>query len=76
MNSIKYEVLIDEQIKNLTLPEKKEVFDFVEFLKLRRIKEDPFLAAIKEGQKIGKRLGVTEKDIEEEIKAVRKIKHG
>ena len=77
MNPLKYDEMIDKQIKKLTPPEKKEVFDFVEFLQLKRLKkEDVFIRALKETQAIGKQIGVTEKDIEEEIKSTRTSKHG
>ncbi len=73
MNPIKYDELIDNKIKLLSMEEKKEVYDFVEFVSLKKIKqEDVLLSALKEGQSIGRKLGVSRKDIEAEIKQVRK----
>jgi len=76
VNSVKYDELIDDQIKTMTILEKTEIFNFVEFLKLKKLKEnDAFLEALKEGQKIGRCLRITEKDIKKEIKAVRKTRN-
>jgi len=73
MNPIKYDELIDKKVKTLTNEEKKEVFNFVEFIELKKVRSgDVFSSALKEGQALGKKMGVTKRDIEEEIKKVRK----
>lgn len=75
MNLIKYEDLIDRKIKVLSTDEKKEVFNFIEFISMKKLKRnDAFLSALKESQAIGKKLGVTPRDIAKEIKLARKGK--
>jgi len=75
MGAVKFEALIDREVKTLSPEEKKEVYDFLEFLKLKKVKEeDVFLAALRKTQEIGKRTGVTEREIAREIKTVRREK--
>lgn len=77
MNPIKYDELIDKQIKGLTFLEKKEVLDYVEFLKIRKESgKNSFIAALEQSQNIGKQLGITEKDISKELRYCRKNKRG
>jgi len=73
MNPIKYDELIEGKIKTLDAGEKKEVYDFADFLSLKKLKpQDTFMAALREGQTIGKKMGVTPADIAKEIKQSRK----
>lgn len=75
MGAVRYETLIDREVKTLSTEEKKEIYDFLEFLKLKKLKEeDAFLEALRKTQEVGKRLGITQRAIAREIKAVRKEK--
>jgi len=73
MRGLNYNTLIKKGIGDLDPSDQKEVFDFVEFLKLRKnTKGNTFFKAMKEGHRIGNALKITKKDILDEIQEERR----